>query len=112
MKRTALGLFLTVVIVGAAWAQSKPVPVGIKKFTNCATTGSSAQVLANGDYTMTVLDERTTVCFGSVCDGGVGSDFPSGYGQQLRLNGADGGTPVACLSAGATGDVHFLPMVK
>ena len=111
--------FLMLLAVGSlavlGQAQMKPAPsLGIKKFTNCGAAGSAAQVLVNGTYTMTVLEERTTVCFGALCDAGafVGIDYPSGHGQLLRLNGADGGTPVACQSSGASGDVHFLPMVQ
>lgn len=93
-----------------AWSQTvKPEQSGSKKFDNCAATGSSAQVLPNGKYFMTVHDIRTTVCFGSVCDGGVGVDFPAPFGLSVQVKGtADGGMPVACLSADGGGDVHFL----
>ncbi len=95
-------------VVSAAWAQVKPDQGGAKKFANCAATGSSAQVLPNGKWYMTVFDSRTTVCFGSICDGGVGVDFPADTAHHLKLQATDGGTPVACLSFDGGGDVHFL----
>lgn len=105
-------------LIGCAFAVTAAAPSApgirldqsvVKKFTNCPATGSAAQVVPNGKYLMTVNDEKTTVCIGAICDGGYGTEFASGFGMSTAFTATDGGAgvPVACLSAGATGDVSF-----
>jgi hypothetical protein len=105
---------LPFVVAGLALAQVKVDssvrldPTVTKKFANCSATGSAVQVLPDGKYVMTVFDERTTLCLKSGCDGGYGTDYPANFGLHITFAAKDGGTPVGCLSAGATGDVHFI----
>lgn len=107
-------LLAAALLAVVAWADPPPSATGVqldqtvmKRFANCPATGSAAQVVVNGKYFMTINDEKTTVCVGTTCDGGNGTDFGSGFGMAITFFAADAGTPVACLSAGATGDLQL-----
>ncbi len=114
MKRAAIGLALLAVSSLLLFAAAPPSAAGVQlndsvqtRFNNCAAGGSASQTVANGKYLLVVTDETTTVCTGHTCDGGNGARMPDGLVMLMAFNAPDGGTPVACMSAGAAGDLLF-----
>lgn len=76
-------------------------------FTDCSSSGSTAQTLAAGDYLMTVHDEAVWLCLAdsnSTCSSG-GVKFAAGYGMKITIGA--GGKSASCRSSGSTGDIQF-----
>lgn len=82
-------------------------PAVIKTFTDCSSSGSSAQTVVGGTYLLTIADENVWLCFtdsGSTCASG-GVKLPSGTVMKISI--ANAGQSVSCRSTSSTGDAQF-----
>lgn len=106
MRRLALvGILLLAVAAmagGIALDTSRRV-----EFTDCSSSGSTAQTVTGGQYLLRVTDADTFLCIadsGATCATG-GEKFPVGTVVLLTVPGTS--KSVACRSSSSTGDAIF-----
>ncbi len=76
-------------------------------FTDCSSSGSSAQTVPAGTYLLTVTDEAVWLCqadSASTC-ATLGTKLPSGTVMLYTVG--RGGASVSCRSTGSTGDLNL-----
>jgi hypothetical protein len=107
----ALGLLVAAVAIAGP-----PTAAGIwlapevnYAFENCPAVGSAMQVIPNGKYFVRIADERVNLVYGTTYDGGASNNrpMPPNIGYLESYSAEDGGTLLACQSAGGTGDVYL-----
>lgn len=99
-----LGL-LTLFLAGLAFAAGAGItlrPTVRFEFTNCSSSGSSAQTLTAGPYVFRATDEDVWFCFATTCSSG-GERWPLGTVIKLEMPAGD----VSCRSTNSTGDAIF-----
>lgn len=82
-------------------------PAVQKTFTDCSSSGSTAQTVAGGVYLVSAVTETVWVCFAdsaSTCASG-GTILPAG--SLLLISIGNAGQSVSCRSAASTGDLQF-----
>lgn len=76
-------------------------------FTDCASGGSSAQTIPEGNYVLTVTDADTFLCVAdsaSTC-ATLGTKWP--VGTIVKLSVGRSGKSMSCRSAASTGDAQL-----
>lgn len=108
-KFPKLSFLLVLLMCGLAYA-GQPISINPNvtlDFTDCSSSGSSAQLLHGGDYVLTVTDEDVWLCWAATCGSG-GRRWPVGTVINLHFGGGSGNdTQLSCRSAGSTGDANF-----
>ena len=77
-------------------------------FTNCSSSGSTAQTVNSAEYVVSIADEGVFICIAnsaSTCASG-GTFFNPGVTVVLTI-GAYGTRSVSCRSAASTGDLYL-----
>ncbi|MDP1824900.1 MAG: hypothetical protein Q8L48_16710 [Archangium sp.] len=108
--RQTLHLLLAAVLVFAspALAQDGLVLTStLYTFTDCASGGSSAQTVPEGNYVLTVTDADTFLCqadSASTC-ATLGTKWP--VGTIVKYSVGRGGLSLSCRSSTSTGDLQL-----
>lgn len=107
MRKLALVAF--VLFAAAVSAAGLSLSTGVRtEFTDCASGGSSAQVLVRDtNYLLRVTDADVWICMaasGSTCATG-GERFPAGTVILLNITGDQ--VSASCRSSASTGDAIF-----
>lgn len=107
MRTFALALML---VASSALAAGIPIdPANVVTFTDCASGGSAAQTIPEGDFLLTVADADVFLCFAasaSTCASG-GIKFPQG--TVARITTPRGLRSLSCRSSASTADVYLVP---
>lgn len=103
MRKLLLLLVLAPLAAGAAGGISLNTAKRFE-FTDCASGGSSAQTLTEGQYLFRVTDKDVFICFAATC-ASTGEKFPNGTVMMFSI--PRGGQSVSCRSSDSTGDAIF-----
>lgn len=96
-------ILVALAIGTAAVAAPLVLTVGTRfEFTDCSSSGSSAQSVTKASYLMRVTDSDVFVCLAATCAAG-GEKFP--VGTVLLVDFPETTQSVSCRSTGSAGDV-------